>query len=67
MKHYRIRVYLATAWSILTQSDHFQDHYIDSSESLEAIAKRLAHDGFRVGQQDKWIMPGAILTIELIP
>jgi hypothetical protein len=64
-KHrYKVRCYQATAWGVFTQADHYEDHYFASSESLDQVAKRLARDGFRVSDTNKWIMPGAILTVE---
>jgi len=62
MKHFKVKVYVATEWSFLTKADYFEVHEFDSDESLEQIANQLASHGFRSG--NKWIMPGAILEIE---
>lgn len=63
MRRYKARVYIASAIGFFTQADHYEDHYFDSNETLEQISKRLARDGFAVDSK-KWIMPGAILTVE---
>lgn len=63
MSKYKVRVYAASAWGFLTQADHFEDHYFESFETLQQIAKRLSRDGFQVG--DKWFLPAAILTVEI--
>lgn len=63
MNRFKVRVYVATAFSLLTQADHYEDHYFNSNETLEQILKRLARDGFKWGSS-KWIMPGSILTVE---
>jgi hypothetical protein len=62
---YVARVYVATEWSFFTKADHFLDYAFQSDESLEVLAKRLARDGMRVSQGTKWIMPGAILSVEI--
>lgn len=65
MNKYKVRVYEATGWSLLTQADHFEDFTLTSTETLEQIAKRLAHSGFAAHDR-KWVMPGAIMTVEKI-
>lgn len=65
MCRYKVRVYEGTMWSFVTQADHFMDYSIDSAESLPEIARRLAHDGFSSGDGRKWIMPGAIIFVEV--
>lgn len=65
MCKYKIRVYEATQWSLLTQADHFQDYYIDSELPLSDLARKLSRDGFSSGDGRKWIMPGAILFVEI--
>lgn len=65
MNRYKVRVYTASALGFFTQADHYEDHFFDSGESLEQIVKRLGRDGFAVNGGRKWIMPAAILTVEL--
>lgn len=63
MNKFKVKVYLATDWSMFTQADHYEEYTFESKETLEVIAKRLARDGFRTDNGRKWIMPGAILEI----
>jgi hypothetical protein len=62
MNKFTVRVYVATAWSFLTQADHYEEYDIESSDSLETFSKKLAREGFLLGY--KVIMPGAILSVE---
>ena len=62
---YRVRCYEPTGWSILTQADHYTDHFFTADEPLAHFAKDLATYGFAEGEK-KWIMPGAILEIEQV-
>lgn len=63
---FKVRVYVATAFSLFTQADHFEDYYFDAKEPLVQFAQSLARTGFAVDDNRKWIMPGAILTVEVI-
>lgn len=63
MNKYKVKVYVGTLWSFFTQADHYEEYEFESGESLEAISKRLARDGFRNDNGTKWIMPGAILEV----
>lgn len=63
---YRVRVYVGTVWSFLTQGDHYEDFEMESTEPLEKIARRLASEGFRAGDKGRWIMPGAILEVRVV-
>ena len=65
MSKYKVRVYEATAWSMFSQADHYSDYTLTSSETLKQIAQRLAQYGSAATDQ-KWIMPGAILTVEIV-
>jgi hypothetical protein len=47
-----------------TQSDHYDDFAIQSPDSLEVFAKRLAREGFLEEQSGRWVMPGAIMWVE---
>lgn len=60
---YKVKVYVATAWSLFTQADHYEEYEFESNESLEVIARRLAREGFRTNNGKRWVMPGAILEV----
>jgi len=64
MNRYRVRAQKLGALGFITQADHYQDFEMESSESLEAIAGRLATKGFPDPGGSRWIMPGAIIWIE---
>jgi len=64
MNHYRVRAQKLGALGFITQAEHYQDFEIESAETLEAIAARLAAKGFEVPGGGRWIMPGAIVWIE---
>jgi len=64
MHHYKVRAHVLTAFGFLTQSDHYHDYELESSEPLEAFASRLASKGFLAPNGERWIMPGAIIWIE---
>jgi len=64
MNHYIVRAQNPRALGFFTQADHYQDFEIESSETLEAFAGRLAAKGFPDSGSGRWIMPGAIVWIE---
>ena len=64
MNRYRVRAQNPRALGFITQSDHYQDFEMESSETLEAFAGRLAAKGFLDPDGSRWIMPGAIVWIE---
>lgn len=64
MNCFRVRVENPVALGFLTQADHYQDHDLESSESLEEFAGRLAAKGFLDRSRGRWIMPGAIVWID---
>ena len=64
MNRYRIRAQHLGALGFVTQADHYQDFEVESNESLEAFAGRLAAKGFPDSKSGRWIMPGAIVWIE---
>jgi hypothetical protein len=62
---YHVRVYEASAWSLFTQADHYEDFTIESNVDLPTFAKTLAREGFPVENGNRWIMPGAIIWIKI--
>ncbi len=64
MNRYRVRAQILGAFGFFTQADHYRDYDIESSESLEDFAGRLAAKGFLDPKGGRWIMPGAIVWIE---
>ena len=64
MNRYRVRVQNPKALGFLTQSEHYQDFELDSSETLEDLAGRLAAKGFLAPESTRWIMPGAIIWVQ---
>lgn len=62
MNRYVVRYYVGTLWSFFTQADHFEECTFESADSLEEFAVDLAEFGF-AESDDKWIMPGAILSV----
>jgi hypothetical protein len=64
MNRYRVRAQNLGALGFVTQADHYYDFDIESSESLETFAARLAAKGFQDSKSGRWIMPGAIVWIE---
>jgi hypothetical protein len=64
MNRYRVRVQNPRALGFITQSDHYRDYEIESSETLEEFAARLAAKGFPDAEDGRWVMPGAIIWIE---
>ncbi len=66
MNKYKVKVYVGTLWSFLTQADHYDEYDMVTSQSLEELSKRLARDGFQADHGKKWIMPGAILEIRKV-
>ena len=64
MNQYTVRVQKLGALGFFTQADHYQDFEMESSEGLEALAIRLASKGFLHPKGGRWIMPGAIVSIE---
>lgn len=65
MKRYKIRVYVASALGLLTQADHYEDYWLESTLSLKDFAAGLAQYGFSTNYGKKWIMPASILTVEV--
>ena len=65
MNRYTVRAQTIGFAGFITQADHYQDYELQSSESLEDVARHLAAHGFLdpVGGR-RWIMPGAIIWIE---
>jgi hypothetical protein len=64
MNQYRVRAQTFGAIGFLTQSDHYQDFELESSDSLEVFASNIAAKGFRDSRSGRWIMPGVIAWIE---
>ena len=64
MNRYRVRAQNPRALGFFTQADHYQDFDMESSETLEDFAGRLAVKGFPAQDGSRWIMPGAIVWIE---
>jgi hypothetical protein len=64
--HYRIRAQNPRALGFFTQADHYKDFEIQSNDEIEALAARLASSGFQDTESGRWIMPGAIIWIELV-
>jgi hypothetical protein len=64
MNRYRVRAQNPRALGFITQSDHYQDYELESSDTLEDFAARLAAKGFRDTEGGRWVMPGAIVWIE---
>jgi hypothetical protein len=64
MNRYRVRAQNPRAMGFITQADHYADFDVESTESLEAFASRLAAKGFHDSSSGRWIMPGAIVWIE---
>jgi hypothetical protein len=64
MNRYKVRAQILGALGFFTQADHYQDYQLESSESLEDFAGRLAAKGFQDPSGSRWIMPGAIVWIE---
>lgn len=65
MNKYKVKVYVGTMWSFITQADHYDEYTVTSDEPLAKFAKRLAHEGFE-NRSGEWIMPGAILGIRKV-
>lgn len=65
MQQYKVRVHKLGWAGFITQADHFQDFHIPSPEPLKDFAKRLAVEGFQDSESGRWIMPGAIMWIEV--
>jgi hypothetical protein len=63
---FKVRVYQATNWSLLTQADHFEDFIFETNESLEKFSQELARTGFSIKNGKKWIMPGAIVSVDVV-
>ena len=61
---YKVRAYEATNWSLFTQADHFEVFTFDSDLSLRDFAQMLAREGFPTSDGKRWIMPGAIISVE---
>lgn len=66
MYKYKVRVYEVGVFGFFTQADHYQDYDFTSDDSLEQFARRLSREGFAVDDGRKWIMPAAILTVEIV-
>jgi hypothetical protein len=64
MNRYKVRSQKLGALGFFTQADHYADFEIESNESLEVFAARLAAKGFQDSKSGRWIMPGAIVWIE---
>lgn len=65
MCRYKVRVHRLTLAGFFTQADHYEDFEFESSEPIETFAARLASKGFAdPDDATRWIMPGAILSIE---
>ena len=65
MNHYTVRAQSPRALGFITQADHYRDYELDSNESLEELAGRLTAKGFPDSDGRRWIMPGAIVWIEM--
>jgi hypothetical protein len=65
MHKYKVKVYVGTAWSFITQADHYDEYTFASDEPIAKFAKRLAREGFEI-RAGEWIMPGAILEIRKV-
>lgn len=61
---YKVRAKNLGAWGYFTQADHYEDFELDTAETLEELARRLASSGFAEPNGDRWIMPGAIVWIK---
>ena len=64
MNRYKVRVQNPIALGFLTQADHYQDYDLESSDSFEDFAAKLAAKGFPDPNRGRWIMPGGIIWIE---
>lgn len=60
-----VRCYCATAWSLFSQADHYEDYNFASTETLEEFAKRICKEGFSADDKT-WIAPGAIVSIKAL-
>ena len=62
---YIVTNYKATNWSMLTQGDHFEEHWIQTEQSESDFRKRLRINGLQHPTvKNRWIMPGAILYVD---
>ena len=64
MRNYRVRVHQLGFIGFITKADHYDDFDLTSSEALPDFAKRLAQEGFKDPNTNRWIMPGAIMWID---
>jgi hypothetical protein len=62
---YRIRAYKVGALGFLSQADHYDDFTLESTAELEEFAKALAITGFKHPHKPRWIMPSAIIWVEI--
>ena len=65
MNRYKVTSYKPTAWTFLTQGDHYEVNHFDSDKSLEEFATSLAVSGF-LSEKGVWIMPAAIMRIKQV-
>lgn len=59
---YTLRIKSVGNWGIFL-SDNWEDHVIESPLDIQALARKLASEGFR-RTPGKWIMPASILWIK---
>lgn len=62
---YKVRAYTVGAVGFLTQADHYEDFLLQSTAGLEEFAKELAVSGFQHPNKARWIMPSAIVWVEV--
>jgi hypothetical protein len=64
MKTYRIRYYVGTLWSFVTQADYYDEEELQSTKPEEKFSEDLARTGFISPRLKVRIMPGCILTVK---
>lgn len=68
MHKYKIYSHRPKGRGLFTQSDHFDVHVLSSPKPLEEFARGLSEKGFLVkakGGSNYWVMPGAIMRVEM--
>lgn len=65
MSEYKALVYGGKEAFLFSTYDLFSTYTFSTAETLEEFSKRLARSGF-MANNTKWIMPSAILSVEVV-
>ena len=71
MHKYKVYSHRPKGRGLFTQSDHFDVHILQSEKPLKEFAMGLSEKGFLVkgtprSSHDFWVMPGAIMRVEMV-